>query len=189
MTLRKFWKIGTITTFSGLIAIIGAACSSQPATPPPPVTVTATVTTTVTPPAPANLIIDANTVSGAPGAQGVTPNVAGVCVVTSQYKPTNEIVWRIKVFDPVTGKPLDDKSLKSVQVKLADGKAFTAQYGGHPGSPGAQITDYFWTTAWTIPADYPTGSLQYQISAQGADGRTGAYNQFNVAPSLLTIVK
>jgi hypothetical protein len=115
--------------------------------------------------------------------------VAGVCVVSSQYKPTNSIVWRIRVFDPATGKPMDDKALKSVQVKLPDGQAFQGQYGGHPGGPGATPTDNFWSAAWTIPAAYPTGSLQYQINAQSVDGRSGTYSQFNVAPSMLTIVK
>jgi hypothetical protein len=140
------------------------------------------------PPAAQSLIIDANTVAGAPQQGGATPNVAGVCVLTNQYKPGNEIVWRIKVYDPLTGKPMDDKALKSVEVSLKDGQKFDAKYGPHPGQPGVPPTDYFWDATWLIPANYPTGSLPYQVTAQGSDGRTGTFTEFNIAPSLLTVV-
>ena len=185
-------KLSNILVIIGLLASIALLTSCSAAATPPPVTVRTTATVTATPPAApvsSTLIIQADTVSGAPGAQGVTPNNGGVCVQTNQYKATNSIVWRIKVFDPATGKPMDDKALQSVQVKLPDGQVFKGQYGGHPGGPGTQPTDNFWSTAWTIPATYPTGSLNYQVNAQSTDGRSGAYNQFNVAPSLLTIVK
>ena len=80
---------------------------------------------------------------------------------------------------------MDDKALKSVVVTLNDGQTFNARYGGHPGT---NPTDFFWSTAWAIPANYPTGSVPYQVTATSTDGRTGIFSEFNVAPSLLTVV-
>ncbi len=102
------------------------------------------------------------------------------CVVNSRYPRNAEILWRARVVDPQTGKEMDDKALKSVQVKLADGKVIDAKYGKHS-------DEYFWVGGWLVPKDYPTGTVNYTIVATAADGRTGEFKPFQVAPSLLTI--
>ena len=60
-----------------------------------------------------------------------------------------------------SGQPLDDKGLKSLVVELSDGKKIPAEYRARPpvavrarlGLTGP--IDYFWSSAWLIPADYP----------------------------------
>ena len=106
------------------------------------------------------------------------------CVQNNRFPHNSEIVWRMRVFDPATGDEMDDAALQSVTVELADGQSFDAKYGGHPHD---NPLDFFWTTSFDIPADYPTGTLDYTITATGADGRTGTFKPFNVAPSLLTV--
>jgi hypothetical protein len=130
------------------------------------------------------LIVDANTVISAEGA----PSPQSICVISSQFRPGEAVVFRVKVYDPATGKPMDDKALSSVVVSLKDGQTFKAAYGGHPGGPGATPTDYFWSVAWAIPQTYPTGSVPYTVTATSNDGRTGSFTEFNIGPSLLTIV-
>ena len=56
-------------------------------------------------------------------------NPADICVVSSQFPQGESVVWRIKVYDPATGKPMDDKALDSVVVSLKDGQTFNAKYG------------------------------------------------------------
>ena len=165
MRLSKLWKIGAGAALIGVIALVAAACSSSPK-------------------AAQTLILQSDAVIGAAGAK----NPADICVESSRFQQGGDVVWRIKVYDPATGQPLDDKALKSVVVTLKDGQTFSANYGGHPGQPGVPITDYFWSTAWAIPASYPTGSVPYQVNATSNDGRTGSFTEFNVAPSLLTVV-
>lgn len=111
---------------------------------------------------------------------------APVCVLTSQFKRGDQVVWRIRVLDPATGQGRDNKALKSVQVQLADGQKFNARYGGHP--PKGTPTDYFWSVSWKIPADYPTGSLSYTVHAVGADGRSASWQPFRMSLSQLTVV-
>jgi hypothetical protein len=165
MNLKKSWKLITAGVLIGAIAVVGAACSGS--------------STQSTPPASnqvaTNLILSSDMVSG-----------GGGCVLDNVYKPGEEVVFRVRVYDPVTGKQMDNKALSSVIVSLPDGQSFTANYGGHPNS---NPVDHFWTTAWTIPANYPTGTLTYTATATAADGRTGTFDVFNVQPSLLTIVQ
>lgn len=109
-----------------------------------------------------------------------------VCVLTSQFKRGDQVVWRIRVLDPATGQGLDNKALKSVQVQLPDGHSFNARYGGHP--PKGTPTDHFWSVSWKIPPDYPTGSLSYKVDAVSQDGRSASWQPFKMAPSQLTVV-
>ena len=91
-----------------------------------------------------------------------------ICVLASQFKRGENVVFRIRVRNS-QGKPLDEKSLKSIVVELADGRKLPSRYGGHP---PRTPTDFFWTSAWMIPQDYPTGSLGYSITATDMDGNS-----------------
>jgi hypothetical protein len=58
-----------------------------------------------------------------------------LCVLNSQFKRNENAVFRVRVRD-VTGKPLDDKELKSVVVELSDGQKLPMRYGARLGDPG-----------------------------------------------------
>lgn len=140
-------------------------------------------TTTTLAPAPLALGMTADVVWGPlniPDDQKATQ----VCVLGSRFPRNSEIVWRLRVTDPVTGEGMSDEMLTTVQVKLSDGQVLDMSYRPHPKD---NPTDYFWTVAFDVPVDYPTGNLGYEIVAVSGDGRTGTFAQFNVAPSLLTI--
>ena len=111
---------------------------------------------------------------------------APVCVLASQFKRGETVVWRVRVRDAATGQPLDDKALKALQVELPDGQKFPLKYGPHP--PKGAPTDYFWATSWQIPAGYPTGTLSYTVAAVDQQGRSATWQPFRMAPSQLTIV-
>lgn len=131
----------------------------------------------------ADLIVQADVVSG-PLNIPEEERAGRVCVLQSRFARNSEIVWRARVINPITGEQLSDTDLESVQVVLADGQVFDMRYGDHPRD---NPTDRFWTTAFDVPADYPTGTLGYEIVATASDGSTGSFVPFNVAPSLLTI--
>jgi hypothetical protein len=133
-----------------------------------------------------NLFVSANTVLGG---RGVPFPSGPVCVLTNRYPQGQQVVWRIKVFNPA-GNPMDDTQLNSVVVTVPDVEGgvheFEAEFGGHP--PGPFPTDFFWAATWEIPSDYPTGTFPYEVVATARGHRAGRFEEFNVGPSLLTIV-
>jgi len=104
-------------------------------------------------------IVRGNTPMGATGP---------ICVLTSQFRRGENVVFRIRVRNP-HGKILDDKGVKGIVVELADGRKLPVRYGGHP---PRNPTDFFFTAAWMIPADYPTGSLGYSVTATDLEGNS-----------------
>jgi hypothetical protein len=159
------WKIVAVVAIVGVVALAAAIFSSGPK-------------------AAQSLLLQADAVIGSTGA----PSPQDICVASSQFQQGEEVVFRVKVYDPTTGQTMDDQALDSVVVTLEDGQTFNATYGGHPGGPGVTPTDYFWSAAWNIPANYPTGSAPFTATAESKDGRTGTFSEFNVAPALLTVV-
>jgi hypothetical protein len=123
------------------------------------------------------LFIAADMVTG-PGGSGP------LCVLRNQFMRKETVAWRIRVQD-ATGKQLDDKGLKSLVVELSDGQRFPAHFGGHPPK---EPTDHLWSTSWSIPEDYPTGSFNYKVVATALDGTTQSWEPVNVKPSLLTVI-
>ena len=108
------------------------------------------------------------------------------CVLTSQFKHGQPVVWRVRVTDPKTGQQLDDKGLKSLVVEFSDGQKFPMRFHAHP--PGSAPTDLFWVGTWTIPDSYPTGGFSYKILATDMDGKETEWQPFKVAASQFTVV-
>ncbi|HWG07334.1 MAG TPA: hypothetical protein VG271_20205 [Beijerinckiaceae bacterium] len=108
------------------------------------------------------------------------------CVLTSQFKPFESVVWRVRVTDPKTGQQMDDKALKGLVVEMSDGQKVPLKFHGHP--PGPNPTDNFWSTSWMIPEGHPTGTFSYKIVAIDLGGQETDWQPFKVAPSEFTIV-
>jgi hypothetical protein len=108
------------------------------------------------------------------------------CVLNSRFLHNEGIIWRVRVMDPVTGQFMDDKAIEKVEVKLADGQVLKVDYGGHPAKAP---TDTYWTTAFEIPEEYPSGALNFTVNVQAKDGRTNSKGMnFVAALSQVTIL-
>lgn len=106
------------------------------------------------------------------------------CTQQSRFPQGASIVWRYKVIDPVTAKAMTDKQLKSFTITFPDGTSKDFTWGEHP--KGSNI--WFFTAAFALPKDYPTGAFNYKVLATDLEGRTGAFDQFPVAGSLLQVI-
>lgn len=102
-----------------------------------------------------------------------------VCVVNSRFEKGQMLVFRAVVKDAISGEEIEDANVK---VVLETGDEFEMEYGPH----GEEET-MLYTVPWTIPDDFPTGTVNYQIIAE-VDGEEYTYEPFNVEPSLLTII-
>lgn len=103
-----------------------------------------------------------------------------VCVVDSRFERGHTIVFRGNVLDEKTGKIVEDAKVK---VVLGNGEEYDMKLGEH----GAEAT-LLYTVSWTIPDDFPTGTLDYKIIAN-VDGKDYSYEPFNVSLSKLTILE
>ncbi|MDO8506236.1 MAG: hypothetical protein Q7S41_01360 [Candidatus Limnocylindria bacterium] len=182
-------RIGILIIVAGLVVSCGGAtaepASSAAAAAAAP---TATAAQSAAPQAPAaakTLIVVADTTSGSIGTTD-EEKAAFSCVQKNRFPQGEPIVWRVKIYSTTSGKPMDDKELKSVVMTLPDGKTQDLKFGPHP---KGKTDDYFWTTSFKIPADYPTGAFKYKLVATSPEGTAGTYDQFNVASSLLQVIK
>jgi hypothetical protein len=142
----------------------------------------ATSTATAGPTPLAALYIDADTVQG-PANLTEAERPTKTCVQGNRFAHNEEVVWRVKVIDPLTGKPMDDAALTSLQVVLPD-QTLDLHYGGHPRDTPV---DFFWTVGWDVPEGYPTGTVGYTVKATSKDGRTGTWEEIKVAAAMLQI--
>ena len=131
----------------------------------------------------ANLVVMGDIVIGREGL--AEEELSSTCTLTSRFEHEQQVVWRIKVIDPVTGAELTDEDLDSVEVLLVDGQVFEMEFGEHP--PRDPV-DAYWTVNWVIPADFPSGIVDYTIEARASDGRVGELVTFPLDASWLTII-
>jgi hypothetical protein len=155
-----------------LVAAAGCQTAAAPAAPAKPAATTD------------KLLIDSDIVQGS---RNIPKDQAALksCVLTSRFPRNGEMVFRARVYDPITAELMDDAKLSGVQVKLANGKTVDLNYGAHPKDPP---NEYYWANNWIIPKDAPTGTLRYSITATAVDGRTGQYEPFSIAASLPSIL-
>jgi hypothetical protein len=120
--------------------------------------------------------------------RGAQPGAPGpFCVLNNQFKRLEKVVWRIRVLDQA-GTSLDSKGLKSLLVQLPDGTKLPSYYGPHPPPHLGKTTDFFWTTAWIVPDNYPSGTFVYKVMATDLKGQTHTWEPFKNVSSQFTVV-
>lgn len=102
-----------------------------------------------------------------------------VCVVNSRFEKGQMLVFRAVVVDAVANEELEDAEVK---VVLETGEEIELAY-----TPHGEEETMLYAAPWTIPDDFMTGTVNYQIIAT-VDGNDYTYEPFNVGPSLLTII-
>ncbi|QAY66864.1 hypothetical protein [Paenibacillus protaetiae] len=113
---------------------------------------------------------------------GDTVSQLGGCIVQNRFVVGDTIIFRMKAVNSETGQLAENAKL---QLHLSTGEVLDMTLGEHPPeTPGAEK---FWTVAYKITGDTPTGTLNYSVTAE-TDTLKGEYKPFNVMPSLITIV-
>jgi hypothetical protein len=176
----------TIAAVPALVTACGDDDNAQPATQPVATQPVASPGATQAPAKSAFLFVDLDNVRGSTNLTAEEKPTQS-CVQVNQFQKNEQIVFRIRVFDPSTGTAMDDQALDKVEVKLKDGTVLdAAKYGAHPKDPP---NDYFWTTSFTIPATYPSGTLDFTVTATDKEGRKGTFTPLHwPASATLTVL-
>jgi hypothetical protein len=120
--------------------------------------------------------------------RGAQPGAPGpFCVLSNQFKRLEKVVWRIRVLDQA-GTSLDEKGLKSLLVQLPDGTKLPSHFGPHPPPHLGKATDFFWTSAWIVPDNYPSGTFVYKVVATDLKGQAHTWEPFKNSSSQFTVV-
>jgi hypothetical protein len=165
MPKRRAATIGFMVFLAA--ALVG--CAQEPGESSVPSTAASVAESTAPSTAPVGqvLLLDVDTVMG-PTNLTEAERPTKVCVQANRFAHNEDIVWRVKVFDPLTGEPMDDTLLASVTVVLPD-QELDLHYGPHPRD---NPLGFFWTTSWVVPEGYPEGVINYTIEAPGSSSKS-----------------
>lgn len=146
----------------------------------------ATTTTTLPPPVqgpgPHAVFMYVDTVTA-----GGTPKPAASCAITNMFQRGQMMAFRMWGVEAATGGTnLTPANVVSAVIKIPGIKAIKMSYG--PKDP-------FWTAAWTVPKNYPFGTVDFSVQVTtkkvgNVPQKHGVFSQRGTpAPSQLTIVK
>jgi len=113
---------------------------------------------------------------------GDTVSEKAGCVLQSRFSAGDKIIFRMNAVDPNTNKQAKNAKL---QVHLSTGEVLDMKLQRHP--PTDKSAPQFWTAAYEVTKDTPTGILDYYVTATDGD-KKGKYQPFKVQQSMLTIV-
>lgn len=169
--MKKLAVLALIIVSALLIAACGGAAAPTPTPQPAPPTPTP-------PPMADKLIVYGDTVwfAGSDNPQS--------CIEKSRFEPGQAVGFRMTAVDPMTGEYVESAELTvhlNYNGKTEDVPMRYRGSGEHP-HPG------MWTGKWVVPEDASTGVVEYTVTAQDDQGRTGEYKPFEVDSSKLTVV-
>jgi hypothetical protein len=105
------------------------------------------------------------------------------CILNNRYMRGEAVAFRQRVLK-TDGTPATAADLKGVEIELGNGTKFPLHYGGH----GMPPTDFFWSTFFTFPMDFPTGMLGYKVHATMNDGSVVTWQPFTRDTTMLMVV-
>jgi len=117
------------------------------------------------------------------------------CILTNRFKRGQKVGFRMTAFDGGSGE-VENTATLTVHV-TAGGKTFDApmRWRGAAGPSAPAPRGYLrspvelWTGSWVVPADAPTGTLSYTVTATDKFGRTASFTPFSAEASQLVIVQ
>ena len=108
--------------------------------------------------------------------------------LSSSFKPGDTVVFRAYAVDPGTKKVVDPKLVRYFYVSIPNQPNVKLKYGAT--APGAS-SGLPWTGTWTVPATYPTGTVNFkvliQVKPNAKSQLKGQFVQMPVVPAQLTI--
>jgi len=114
--------------------------------------------------------------------QTVTPTGA----IITQVAPGGTVVFRAYAIDGKTHKTVTAKDVKYFYVTIPNEPNVKLRYGAR--LPGAS-SRMPWVGAWTVPATYRSGTVEFKILLKLQSGRRAQFVQMPVTSSQLTVTK
>ncbi|HSE43717.1 MAG TPA: hypothetical protein VLA89_00155 [Gemmatimonadales bacterium] len=175
----------TLAAIPALVSACGGGDDDDEATQPVPTEPggnTTNATATQAPSVANHLMVDLDTLRGSKNISAEDKPTQS-CVQLNMFAKNEQIVFRVRVYDPTTGKAMDNTTIDKVEIKFKNGTTLDPmKYGPHPKDPPNEA---FWTQSFVIPEDFPTGALDFTVTATDKEGRSGTFTPIHYAPSAL----
>ena len=106
--------------------------------------------------------------------------------MSNYFAPGSTVVFRSYAIDPKTRSIVAPKLVKYFYVTIPNQPTVKFKYD--PAAPGAS-KGLPWTATWTVPADYPQGTVAFKTLLKLTSKRQGQFIQMPVSTAMLTILK
>jgi len=104
--------------------------------------------------------------------------------MNNYFAPGSTVVFRSYAVDPKSRSIVAPKLVKYFYVSIPNQPPLKYKYD--PAAPGAS-TGLPWTATWTVPANYPQGTVAFKTLLKLTTKRQGQFIQMPVSTSMLTI--
>ena len=106
----------------------------------------------------------------------------GEGVLNSYYPRGGTVVFRAFAGSTKTGQIFTDKDVKYFYVQVPGQPALKLAYE-------AASKQWPWTATWTVPADFPLGTVQFKILLKSVAKEYGSFVQMPIVSAQLTVTK
>lgn len=114
------------------------------------------------------------------------------CVLTSRFKRGQRVGFRMTAIDGGSGE-VENTAVLTIHLNYGGSTVDIPMrwrgQGNFPASEYPRQPSEMWTGVWTVPADAPTGSLKYTVTATDRFNRTATFSPFINVVSQLSIVE
>lgn len=104
--------------------------------------------------------------------------------MNNYFAPGSTVVFRSYAVDPKSRSIVAPKLVKYFYVSIPNQPPLKYKYDA--AAPGAS-TGLPWTATWTVPANYPQGTVAFKTLLKLTTKRQGQFIQMPVSPAMLTI--
>jgi hypothetical protein len=107
------------------------------------------------------------------------------CIAKSRFTHEEAVGFRMTAVDPMTGEVVESAELVVHVTYGGKTEDVPMRWRGSGDNP----RPWMWTAKWVVPADAPTGTVEYTVTATDDQGRTGEFKPFEIESSKLAVVE
>lgn len=125
-----------------------------------------------------NYVVTDDLIAGSSGKSPAT-GFAQACSPTRQFMVGMQAVFKVGIWDPETGDPVDNDTIDEAVVEV-EGESIELA----PGEEGEE-GEYEWSGSWIIPEDQEPGTVEYTVNVTN----DGEYNNVGIFQGELVVIE
>ena len=121
-------------------------------------------------------------------AQTVNTTAASGGILQNQFTRGATVVFRVFAGETKTGLVLRPGIVRYAYIKVPGQPNLKLAWAG-PFAKNDPDAHWPWKAAWTVPGDYPLGTVGFKVLVRAKSGQLGSFVQAPVATAQLTVVR